>query len=99
MAVYVGTIKYPFGRMIMFHMASPDVEELHQMADKIGIARKWFQDNKNHVNPHYDVCKSKKMLAIRYGAIEVNDRELIKICFPKLRDMMNKPSPDKPKQP
>lgn len=77
--VYVGTMEFHFCRMIMFHMSSPDIESLHIMANKIGIQRKWFQ-NKDGM-PHYDICKSKKELAIKNGAIEINDRELIKICF------------------
>lgn len=87
MSVYVGTMEFPYGRMIMFHMASPDVEELHKMADKIGINRKWFQDKPMH--PHYDICKAKKHLAIQLGAIEVNDREIIKLCYPELRKILN----------
>lgn len=80
--VYVGTIEFPYGRMIMFHMASTDLDSLHEMADKIGIRRKWFQNKLGH--PHYDICKSKKKKAIEFGAIEINDRELIKICYPDL---------------
>ena len=86
--VYVGTIEYRFRNMIMFHMASPDVEELHKMADSIGIKRKWFQGKEPH--PHYDICKSKKQLAMKLGAVEINDRELIKLCFPVLRALMEK---------
>lgn len=80
-------MEWPFGRMIMFHMASTDLDALHEMADKIGIKRKWFQDahrgTKLH-HPHYDISKSKKLLALRFGAVEVNDRELVKICFPQM---------------
>lgn len=85
--VYVGTLRFPFGRMIMFHMASADLNALHAMADKIGVDRKHFQDDyrgtKMH-HPHYDICKEKKALAIRHGAIEIHDKEIIRICFPKL---------------
>jgi Protein of unknown function (DUF4031) len=83
MAVYVGTMKWPFGRMIMFHMATDgDIEELHQMADKIGIQRKWFQNKgTDKHSPHYDICKSKKQLALQKGATELNDREIIRRCF------------------
>ena len=80
--VYIGTIPFPYGRMIMFHMASQDLDALHKMASAIGIKRKWFQDKQNH--PHYDVCKSYKQKAIELGAVEVNDRKLIEICYPKL---------------
>jgi hypothetical protein len=83
-AVYVGSMEFPFCGMIMSHMASENIEALHQMADKIGVARRHFQDDDKHLHPHYDICKSKKELAIKFGAIEINDRDLNKRCHPKL---------------
>ena len=77
--VYVGILEYPYGRMLMSHMASPNIEALHKMADAIGVKRKWFQDKKHR--PHYDVCKANKQKAIRLGAIEISDRELITRCY------------------
>lgn len=77
MAVYVGTIEYPFGRMIMFHLVADTVDELHAMVDKIGVSRRWFQNKKEHGLPHYDICKSKKVLAIKHGAIEMSDRDIL----------------------
>jgi hypothetical protein len=78
MAVYVGDIEYPFGRMLMSHMVADTNEELHAMADKIGVARKWFQGAPKHILEHYDICKSKKTLAISFGAIPMSDREIVK---------------------
>lgn len=80
MSVYVGTIEYPFGRMIMFHLIADTVPELHEMVDKIGVQRKWFQNKKEHGLPHYDICKAKKVLAIKNGAIEMSDRDILKKC-------------------
>lgn len=80
--VYVGILEFPFNGMLMSHMASTNINELHKMADTIGVNRKWFQDKPGH--PHYDICKSKKRLAIKNGATEINDRELVRICFPEL---------------
>jgi hypothetical protein len=80
--VYVDDMELPYGRMIMCHMGSPDLEELHKMAQAIGIARKWFQNDKGH--PHYDVCKSMKKKAIELGAVEVSGKELIRLCYPNL---------------
>jgi Protein of unknown function (DUF4031) len=91
--VYVGTMEFGFGRMKMFHMSSPNMDELHRMADLIGVKRKWFQEHykgTDFYHPHYDVCKSKKELAIMLGATEINDRELIKICFPKMHGALRK---------
>jgi len=85
--VYVGKREYPFGRMIMSHMASPDLDSLHKMADAIGVKRKWFQDKKSH--PHYDICKQMKRKAIELGAIEVSDKDLIRKCYPVFRDFMD----------
>lgn len=79
-AVYVGTWEFRFRDMIMSHMASADLEALHKMADIIGVSRKHFQDDP-HV-PHYDICKSKKKLAIKSGAIEIDDRDMILKCYP-----------------
>lgn len=71
---YVDDFNAPYGRMTMCHMMSNTIEELHAMADKIGIARKWFQ---NHEYKHYDICLSKKKLAIKYGAIEITARDMV----------------------
>lgn len=70
MSVYVDEPVNPFGRMIMCHMMATSLEELHGMADRIGIARKWFQDKRGA--PHYDISKSKRELAVKLGAIECN---------------------------
>lgn len=86
MAVYVGTMEWPYRRMIMFHLVADSVEELHEMVDKIGVNRKWFQNEKADGLPHYDICKSKKVLAIKHGAIEMSDREILKKCAPNYPD-------------
>ncbi len=78
MSVYVGPSIYPYGRMIMCHMVSDSIEELHEMADKIGVNRKWFQQ-KNL--PHYDISKSKRKLALENGAIEVDERTIVKVII------------------
>jgi hypothetical protein len=79
MAVYVDTMKASFGRMTMCHMCADTLEELHSMADKIDLNRKWFQDKKRL--PHYDVCLSKRKLAIKNGAIEINQVDLVKKLY------------------
>jgi hypothetical protein len=45
------------------------------MADKIGIARRWFQNKPGF--PHYDICKAKRELAVMHGAVEISWRELV----------------------
>lgn len=75
--VYVGTRKWRYGYMLMSHMAATTLEELHQMADKLGIDRKHFQDKPGQ--PHYDICQTRKALAIDYGAVLVKDSEIINL--------------------
>ncbi len=78
MAVYVDDARLPFGRMLMCHMVADTVEELHQMAARIGVARKWFQ--KPTTRPHYDICLSKRTLALSFGAVAVEGERIVEIC-------------------
>ena len=74
MSVYVDNMKAPFGRMIMCHMIADNIDELHAMADKIGVSRRWFQGKT--ANAHYDICMSKRALAVEYGAVELTMMQL-----------------------
>lgn len=63
------------------HMAvavGDDIEELHRMAERIGLKRAWFQNHPIH--PHYDLRPTKRMMAIRLGAVPVSRQEFVKKC-------------------
>ncbi len=75
MSVYVDASIYGYGRMIMCHMIADTPEELHAMADRIGVARRWFQASASF--PHYDIAKSKRALAVAAGAIECDRTALV----------------------
>jgi len=75
MPVYVDKPMHKYRRMIMCHMLADTLDELHKMAKTIGIKRKWFQDHSN--TPHYDICKSKRDLAVKSGAIEIDRRQTV----------------------
>jgi len=68
MAVYVDQGKIPYRGMLMSHMLSDSLAELHAMANQIGLRREWFQADGT---PHYDLCQAKRRLAIQLGAIEI----------------------------
>jgi hypothetical protein len=76
MAVYIDNFNAPFGRMLMCHMIADTSEELLQMVDKIGVARKWIQYPGTY-KEHFDICLSKKKLAVSFGALELSARDLV----------------------
>jgi hypothetical protein len=75
MSVYVDDMKAGFRQMVMCHMIADSPEELVAMADKIGVARKWVQ-HPGTPSEHFDICLSKRKIAVKNGALEVSQREL-----------------------
>jgi hypothetical protein len=70
MTVYVDDMRARYGRLIMCHMIADTDDELHAMADRIGVARKWHQGD------HYDIALSKRAIAVKAGAREIPMRQL-----------------------
>lgn len=69
------TEKWKYGQCC--HMFSDDgnLDGLHAFAEHIlGMDRKWFQ---NTQYPHYDLSKSRRRLAVKNGATEVDRRYII----------------------
>lgn len=71
----------PRGWLYWCHMASDDLspeglEELHRLAEAIGLRREWFQNHPRH--PHYDLPPDKRVLAIAFGAVPVTSREMVR---------------------
>ncbi len=71
MSVYVDSAIHPLRDRLMCHMFAPDLAELHAMAERIGIQRRWFQDPSiMRVSwPHYDIDTERRSLALGLGAI------------------------------
>lgn len=69
MTVYVDDMyRYPMGqfrRMKMSHMIADTEDELHALAGRLGLKRKWFQGD------HYDVSMTVREAAIRAGATPI----------------------------
>lgn len=80
MAVFVDDMMASFGRMKMCHLIADTDAELHAMAARIGVARKWYQGD------HYDIALSKRALAITYGAKPITWRDLSLMMVPRRRD-------------
>lgn len=78
MAVYVDNMRAKYGRLVMCHMLADSDDELHAMAADIGLARRWHQ-KAGTPHSHYDICLSKRALAVRRGAIEIDSRRVVAI--------------------
>lgn len=59
------------------HLLADTEEELHAFAASLGMKRAWFQDGESHSVPHYDLVASRRKLAVKLGAIEINRRQLV----------------------
>lgn len=70
MTVYVDdTLEFP-GKGEWCHMGADTLDELHTMANKLGLRREWFQPSRTL--PHYDLRPSKRKLAVKFGAVEID---------------------------
>lgn len=88
MTVYVDNMRASFGRMKMCHMIADSTEELLEMADKIGVARKWLQ-KPGCYNEHFDIALAKRKLAVEAGAKEVTMMELGRILYARRLALMD----------
>lgn len=75
MTVYVDDAFIPFRNMKMCHLIADTQEELLAMVDKIGVQRKWIQHPRTW-REHFDICTTKRVLAIKNGAVPVTYRDL-----------------------
>lgn len=73
--VYVDDMQADFSRMKMCHLIADTREELLAMIDKIGVKRKWIQKEGTYAE-HFDICLSKRKLAIKAGAKEITGMDL-----------------------
>lgn len=60
-----------------------DLEDLHKLADTIGLQRSWFKyDNPL---PCYYVTPEMRMRAVQNGAVEITSTEMIQRCSKLLK--------------
>lgn len=57
------------------HMTADTIEELHEMADRVGLRRSWYQPAILLHHCHYDLVPSKRAVAVALGAVEVNSMD------------------------
>jgi hypothetical protein len=78
--VYVDDMRAAFRGHVMCHMIADTEAELHAMAERIGIARRWYQGD------HYDVTLERRGHAIALGAVEITWRQCSLMTVLRRRD-------------
>jgi Protein of unknown function (DUF4031) len=84
MAVYVDDMRTRYRGMVMCHMLADTSTELHDMAERLGLKRRWFQSQAS--TPHYDISLSKRALAVAAGAQEVCGRDVFVTLLRQIRE-------------
>jgi hypothetical protein len=76
MAVYVDPLfNYGWHLGPSCHMFADSLDELHVMAEGIGMKRAWFQNKPGF--PHYDLVKSRRDRAVANGAVQHSRAEAV----------------------
>ena len=84
MAVYVDKLcDYGWRRGPSCHLIADSVDELIEFAVSIGMRREWYQPKSS---PHFDLTVELRALAVSKGAIELDNRSLVR----KLRELRAK---------
>lgn len=78
MSVYVDNGRKRYRGLLMCHMVADTDEELHAMADVLGIDRKHHQCAGTEKS-HYDICQEKRAIAVKHGATEVSQKDVVRI--------------------
>ena len=72
----------------MCHMVADTPQELLEMADRIGVARRWIQA-RGTWKEHFDICKSKRARAVQLGAIEMDSKALVRMLVARRNSPQN----------
>jgi len=80
MAVYVDRPLWWHRGRLWAHLVADDLQELHNMAEAVGIPWEWFH---NGSMPHYDVTSPKREQAMAKGASPIGRRAMValKRCY------------------
>lgn len=87
MSVYVDDAVHAWRGQRWAHLMADTLEELHAMAQRLGIPRRAFQNKTS--GAHYDVTAALREDAIRLGAIAISrhtDREQVKAVIARAKE-------------
>lgn len=75
MPVYVDKLRdYGWRHGPSCHLIADSVDELIDFAISIGLRAEWFQPKSS---PHFDLTAEGRVIAVRNGAIEIDQRQLV----------------------
>lgn len=80
MTVYVDDMRARFGLFVMCHMIADTTDELVSMAETIGVPSRYIQ-HAGTAKEHFDICLSKRRLAVKAGAVQITLRELGRMIY------------------
>jgi len=86
-SVYVDDAVHPWRGQRWAHLMADTLQELHAMAQRLGIPRRAFQNKTS--GAHYDVTVDLREDAIRLGAIPISrhrDRALVKAVIARAKE-------------
>lgn len=83
MAVFVDDIKAAYRGMKMCHMLADTTSELLDMAGKIGVSAHHIQHG-GTFKEHFDICQTKRTLAIEHGAKPITLRHAVILTVLKM---------------
>ena len=67
---------------MMCHMMADTTAELLDMANRIGVQAKWIQEAGTY-REHFDICKNKRVTALKLGAIETDHMGIFSVMVRK----------------
>lgn len=79
MAVYVDDAVHLWRGQRWAHLLADTLDELHAMAERLGVPRRAFQDKRS--GAHYDLTEELREQALRLGAIAISrhrDRDQVR---------------------
>ncbi len=85
----IPSMRWPYHQSC--HMVADSLNELHRMAGRLGLRRRWFQGQS--VLPHYDLTANKRALAIRLGAKEITYQQMKEI-LQRADETVSRPDPE-----
>lgn len=75
MSVYVDKLR-EYRTRKWCHLLADSIDELETFARKMGLYPDWYQPKSY---PHYDLTEKRRIQALKMGAIEITDNELVNL--------------------